>query len=314
MIYNQKAVVCSVGLFLDIVICNRGRFDKQRDKIIIIDNKKKYFIDIDEILKKKNKNTNANINSILTILNKFFLETKAKPRGFKVVIKNHIPQNYGLGSSASLIVGLLFGLNEFFKTNIDVDRMLKVATETESFFHTKSSGIDIKSVLFGGVLFFNQDGIIKLPKSIRRVFLIYTGKPVVSTKDVVEYVKHQNFSAKTWDDFGEITTKTTELIKQYKDFSNETRLNQELLEKIGVVAPDVKIFIKNISRYQIYGKICGAGTIGDNKNKSQENGVIGVFQQLTTKQFSFLAKECKKNSFKLNVVDVVESGLFMRYL
>ena len=163
---------------------------------------------------------------------------------------------------------------------------------------------------------FNQDGIIKLPKSIRRVFLIYTGKPAVSTKDVVEYVKNQNFSAKTWDDFGEITTKTAELIKQYKDFSNETRLNQELLEKTGVVSNKVKIFIKNISRYQIYGKTCGAGTIGNvgmvdkNSKENQNNGVIGVFQQLTTKQFKFLKKECKKNHFQLKTVDVVESGLF----
>lgn len=314
VIYNKKAVVCSVGIFLKIKIKKCGFFELKKNKIIVNDNKKLFYFDVEDFFTSKN-----NKGNVYEVLKKFFLETNVKPSCFKVIINNNIPQNYGLGSSASFIVGLLFGLNEFFKTNINVDRMLKFATETENIFHTKSSGIDIKTVLFGGVLFFNKDGVIKLPNAIKRVFLVSTGRAVFSTKDVVEYVRHCGVSNKTWEDFDKITTQTADLIKDYKDFSGTTKINQSLLENIGVVSPVVKNFITNLSRYKIYGKICGAGTIGDTgnyKNKNindlQNNGIVGVFHTLTVEQFGFLKRECKKNNFKLKTVNIVDSGLFLR--
>ncbi|GEM_PF-2473933 len=308
VVYNKKSVVCTIGMYLNITLKKCGFLESKKNKIIIIDNGKKLYFDVNGFFNSKN-----NKGDIFEILKSFFTETKTKPQSFKVVINNNIPQNYGLGSSASLVVGLLFGLNEFFKTNIDVDRMLKVATETENIFHKKSSGVDIKAVLLGGVLFFNQDWVIKLPKPTKRVFLINTGKPDFKTKDVVGFVKEQQNNKTTWDDFGVITERICKQIQLKKPFFEEIRKNQELLEKINVVSLEVKTFLKELLSQKIYGKICGAGTIGKDI-KTTKSGVVGIFHELTTKQFGFLKKACKKNKFTLKVVDIVDGGLFCKVL
>ena len=233
----------------------------------------------------------------LEIIRSFFLQANIKPKGLSISIKSKVPVNCGMGSSATIITGILFGLNEIFETNISRDDLIALATKLEDVCHGKSSGIDVVSVVNGGVLYFNNGKYEKIPHSFDEVWYINTGRPNFNTKDVVDMVsRNPNLTEDGWKEFD--NKKICDLIVK----------NQQMLQEIGIVSNGVNEFIRNLLNYDIYAKVCGAGTIAE-LDTSGKCGVVAVFHKLSKMQVKVLKKLCHQSSWKLKRATIANAGL-----
>ena len=246
----------------------------------------------------------------LEIIRRFFDFANLRPQGVNIVIKSKIPLNCGLGSSSAIISGILFGLNDIFEANISRDDLVLLATKLEDICHGKSSGIDIVSAVFGGVISFNSGEYEKIPHSFNEIWCVNTGRANFNTKDVVKMVATDGdrINDDMIDEFKKIADALKHNIINNKNIDKLIVKNQQLLDTLGVVPMKASGFIKKILNYGIYGKVCGAGTIA----KIDENGgcgVIAIFQKLSKLQIKLLKSLCKQNSWKLKKVNIANAGI-----
>ncbi len=299
VIYNSKAVVCAINIFLKIKI------KRLKEPVIIIeDGENNFNINLND-LSLKHKNSNV----ILEIVRRFFNELKLSLCGMKITIKNSIPIGCGLGSSSALVAGMVFGLNELFGNKKSVSDLIKIATSIEDIFHGKSSGVDIRTIVTGGVIYVNRNSIKKISHKIDEMWIINTGKPSFSTKNVVMDV-FNNFSSndKIWHEMGEITSDISKIIASKEKIWQNIAYNENYLERLGVVKNDVVRFIDSLKKKGIYCKVCGAGTISK-QEKNGGNGIVGIFQTLSKEQKKYLFTMCEKNNFSVKKINVLNVGL-----
>lgn len=245
----------------------------------------------------------------LEIIRRFFIQANIKPSGVNISIKSKIPVNCGMGSSAAIISGILFGLNYVFDANISRDKLIEMATSLEDVCHGKSSGIDVVTVFNGGVLYFNNGKIEKIPHSFDKIWYINTGRADFRTKDVVNMVKNGNNRGKIdWSEFDRLTSAIKNNIVNNIKIDELLVKNQQILQNIGVISNKVDNFVKDILKYDIYAKVCGAGTIAG-LDKSGNCGVIAIFQKLSKVQVRILKKFCSKYSWKLKNAAIVNAGI-----
>ena len=245
----------------------------------------------------------------LEVIRSFFLQANIKPSGVSISIKSKIPVNCGMGSSATIITGILFGLNEMFETNISRENLIALATKLEDICHGKSSGIDVASVVNGGVLYFNNGKYEKIPHSFDEVWYINTGRPNFNTKDVVNMVsKNPNLTEDSWKEFDKIAIAIKNNIVNNKKICDLIVKNQQMLQEIGIVSNSVNEFIRNLLNYDIYAKVCGAGTIAG-LDVSGKCGVIAIFLLFSKIQVKVLKKLCHQSSWKLKRATIANAGL-----
>lgn len=245
----------------------------------------------------------------LEVIRNFFLQANIKPSGVSVVIKSKIPVNCGMGSSATIISGILFGLNEVFNANISRDNLVALATKLEDICHGKSSGIDIISVVNGGVLYFNNGKYEKIPHSFDEVWYINTGRSDFRTKDVVENVGEKNEKQGIdWNNFDRLTGAIKNAIVNNDKINELIVKNQQMLLEIGVISKQANDFVRDLLNYDIYAKVCGAGTIA-NLDKSGKCGVIAIFQKLSKMQVKILKRFCRQYSWKLKQATIANAGI-----
>ena len=302
--FTKKAITCAIDIWINVKIAKT-----KSQNITIIEKKKKKTFALKDISRE-----HKNDNLIIEIIRTFCNHNKKSICGLKITINNKITISSGLGSSASLIVSMVYGLNELFHTKMSKEDLIDMCIELENICHGKSSGIDIITAICGGVNVFDGKKHNKIAHSIDDVWLIQTGKPHHSTKEVVEYVRKEFTStALVWQDFEKTTDMIIDCIKQQnmqKQLSTLIYQNEKLLEGIGVVNSNVSNFIKGLLTYNIYAKVCGAGTIG---KKDNHNGMIAIFQRLSKPQLQVLKKLCKKYKYKLKRTQIINSGIDVGY-
>ena len=300
VVFNKTAVVCAIDMYMLVKIKKI-----HSPKIIVKNNiSKSLVVNLQDFsIEKKNENV------VLEILRRFFDKTKSPMCGMKISIKTSIPVGEGFGSSAALINGIVFGLNELFETKKKTNDLIKMATNIENLFHGNSSGIDISAIALGGVIYANYDDATKISHQLDEIWLVNTGRPSFSTKNVVHYV-YDNFADKTklWKEFEKVTTDISEILQSKEKLNQKIAHNENLLEKIGIVLPQTKLFIDELKKNNIYAKVCGAGTIAKNEIHGS-NGVVGIFQSLTSEQIAALKKLCKKNRFACIKCHIANAGV-----
>lgn len=301
VIYNSKAVTCAVNIFLNIEI-------KKITKSVIIINDGK---DCRKVYLKDLSIEHKNSDVILEIIRRFFDKAKLPLCGMKITIKNSIPIGCGLGSSSSLVAGIVFGMNELFGGKKSVSELINAATSIENIFHGKSSGVDIQTVVKGGVLYVNHNSVNKIAHQIDEIWIVNTGCPSFSTKNVVMNV-FDNFAShdELWREMGEITSDIAEIMLSKEKVFKKIAHNESCLEKIGIVKSNVKKFIDDLKSNGIYGKVCGAGTIAK-REKNGGNGIVGIFQKLSKEQEKYLFLMCKKNKFSVKKIYISNAGLII---
>ena len=135
-----------------------------------------YFEEIDEgiIIENKEKEYLNEDNMVYQSMLYFFEKVKPSiiPKGIKIKIVDEIPICRGLGSSATCIVAGLMGANYLSKSNLNKEKILKLATEIEG--HPDN----VAPAIYGNMIvsFMENEKIyhdtIKVPKHLRFCALI----------------------------------------------------------------------------------------------------------------------------------------------
>lgn len=214
---------------------------------------------------------------VLTDLAKYRLDKVVKKlsENFSFSIKSDIPSGSGLGSSAALSVAISAAVTKITGQKWDPEKINEIAYQMEKKHHGNPSGGDNTISTYGGLLWYRKEAEgLKLFKSITpkkrlpKLFLLDTGSPSESTKDMVELVatsrqKNQKRMDKIMIQIELITKKFLHyLLNEKRAMLSELIVeNQRLLEELGVVSSSTKALIRKIEKIGGAAKITGAGGV-----------------------------------------------------
>lgn len=216
-------------------------------------------------------------------------------------IGSNVPIGSGMGSSAAYAVAT----SAFKLQKIELEKINDMAYRMEKRLHGNPSGVDNNVVTYGGLLWYRKENenfrtmrqIInktKLPK----LYLYNSGKPVETTREMVEYVAGIRRSRKMYVDgiFKRMEDVSREflgfLIGSGHDFGKLMQENEELLEKLGVVSKSTMETVRQIEKSGGYAKISGAG------GRKGGSGMVLIYHPNSGKLKSFAIKN------KLTIVPV----------
>ncbi len=188
---------------------------------------------------------------------------------FTLKIKSDIPQNCGLGSSASVAASVISALSQFLSRPLTRRQLNHLVFTSEHFSHHSPSGADNSAVVYGGLLGFQpHHPLRRLPPLTAKLplLLINSGISSESTASMVDFVadRLRRYPLKTKQllhSLGNLTSKFTTSF-QYTDFSLLPQMihqNHLLLTKLGIVSPSTQKLIKQINSLGGVAKVCGAG-------------------------------------------------------
>ena len=216
---------------------------------------------------------------------------------YSIKISSQIPIGSGLGSSAALSAGFAAALLSFLKIPWDSKTIFDTAYAGEKFFHGNPSGGDLAIVIEGGLLWFRKDfeflktfSILpfKPRKNIKQFVLLNSGKPIESTKEMIEKVAE--FKSSSSKAVGNLFNSQEELTKQMaialRDGSQDSlmeciRLGERNLEKLGVVGEKAQALIRMIEKLGGVAKITGGGGI------KEGSGMLLVYHKDIKKTLSY---------------------------
>lgn len=242
-----------------------------------------------------------------SIIKTFTAKYKCKIADIGLEINSNIPVGAGLGSSAALAVTLVGALIAYFGKPWNVTEINELAYQAEKFKHKNASGSDPTVVAHGGLLWYRKELDFlktfwllpfKIPQSFKPFILINTGRSE-STGEMVEKVgqlKKQN-ERKFILLITQIEEVTRALVNAVHD-EKETemrqliKLNEQLLEDMGVVSEKVKQLIRKIEKIGGAAKISGAGGL------KTGSGIVLVSSD-KPKQITQIAKKYNFPSFQV---------------
>ncbi|MDH7476115.1 MAG: hypothetical protein QHH09_01430 [Microgenomates group bacterium] len=226
----------------------------------------------------KKQNSDETILTISKLIKNYLKEQKIKfsDQNFNYQIVSDIPVSRGLGSSAALSVAAaacfltLYCHQKFSRRLIDV-----LAYQIEKFFHKNPSGVDNCVSFHGGLIYYRKEFEFlknftklkaKIPKEIEnKLYLIDTGKPEESTKEMIQKVKtlFKNKKKQLTEILSQIEENTKNIVKalilkNHQLLIDNLWQNEINLEKLGVVSSKTKKLLVKLHPYG-RGKITGAG-------------------------------------------------------
>jgi mevalonate kinase len=227
----------------------------------------------------------------------------------KVKITSEIPIGAGMGSSAAFAVATsAVKLGE-----LNLEKINELAYKIEKKRHGNPSGTDNTVCTYGGFLWYRKEnenfktfkGIIPKRK-FPEVYLLNTGKPVETTKEMVEYVADRYRDRKLY--FDTVLRDMETVTKQFLEFLvGDVNLefdvlikeNESLLEKLGVVSASTKQIIRKVEKMGGAAKISGAG------GRKDKSGIVMIYHKDLEKLLAF----AKNSSLDLFSVKMGEEGV-----
>jgi mevalonate kinase len=225
-----------------------------------------------------NNESNQYLQDIIHIvLTYFHIQDEQK---FSLSVSSDIPAGYHLGSSAAVAVATVGALTYFLKKVWNPTVINQLAYEAEKIQHGNPSGGDNTASTLGGLLWYRREfeylkSMWQLPfgvhTDVNHFFLINTGKPEESTKEMVALVAtnvtrerdkmEQLFSANEKQ-----TKRITEALKMgdQRMLIDAMQQGERTLEGMGVVSRKVIPLIRKIEGMGGAAKILGGG--GRKKN------------------------------------------------
>ena len=205
------------------------------------------------------------------------LENRPLPP-LRLRVSSGLPVGSGFGSSAAIAVALIGGVLTRLEGRADPELVDALALEVERRQHGLPSGVDHKTVLFGGVIQATRrlDGELQIARLERRsprleTLAVYqTGEPAETTGEVVAEVRRRRdenpgevdalldrmgVAVEVFRDelesAGEPTSRFVDQIVEY----------QRCLEELGVVPRPVRETIRRVEACGGAAKISGAGAL-----------------------------------------------------
>lgn len=203
------------------------------------------------------------------IKNKFNLK---KIPLYKLDIDSQIPIGSGLGSSAAISAAYIAALLTLLKIAWDKPLVNELTYEAEKVFHGNPSGGDNTTVVYGGLIRYKRSlppfnpRLFKIHKDINNFYLIDSGRPIESTKEMVDKVRSGFHKSKS--KFQKIFNDQEQLVKDLavalknsdeKCLIEIIRQGQRNLQKIGVSGKKAQRIIKSVEELGGAAKIMGGG-------------------------------------------------------
>lgn len=174
-------------------------------------------------------------------------------------IESDLPAGVGLGFSAAASAAIIAAALSYFKVKWDLNLINNLTYEAEKVFHGNPSGGDNTTVVHGGLILFQKEAFSPVASKIKSFILINSGKPVESTKEMIEIAKAKIHLI--LDDQEKLVRELLSVLKT----GNETEMiriikaGEKNLESIGVVSSFAKSIIRKIEKSGGAAKISGAG-------------------------------------------------------
>ena len=232
------------------------------------------------VVRGKNKLPKGKLVKKAVDIMKNYLGTRF-PTDFNLQISSDIPSGAGMGSSAALGVGIVTAFLCAATGNSQLDHRLinELAYKVDKFQHGNPSGVDTSTVTFGGFVWYRKEFEFlkslfkfqfKIANSLQHFYLINTGKPKESTKEMI--VK---FKPNSLDEFEQVTKQITQAIHDEDEQSlmKGIKENERLLEKAGMVSKSTASIIRAIEASGGVAKISGAGGFKD------KSGMILIYHK-----------------------------------
>ncbi|MDP2632860.1 MAG: hypothetical protein Q8P25_04050 [Candidatus Curtissbacteria bacterium] len=191
---------------------------------------------------------------------------------YSLKIVSNIPTGSGLGSSAALCASLSQALLKMQNIKASQDEIFQIALEGERVFHGFPSGSDLLTVIQGKILWYRKENpelIISIPLDIKisrklGLFLIHSGTPKETTKQMVEFVLKSvpNKKFKQFCNSQEELTKTMFNVLKSADQDEFTRIIKAAhknLATLGVISKSALEIVRQIEQIGGAAKITGAG-------------------------------------------------------
>lgn len=228
-------------------------------------------------------------------------------------IESSIPIGCGMGSSAAFAVATSAARTFLKNKKLDLDEINKMAYKMEKKRHGNPSGVDNTISTYGGLLWFRKESeslklfsSIKVKRTLPKIYLVDTGRPLESTKEMVAKVGrlYKKDPLNTEIVFRKIERVTRSFLKYLLgegaiNFQELIKENESLLEKLGVVSDSTVKLIKGIEKVGGAAKISGAGGWKD------KSGILLLYHKNPEKLHIF----AKKNNLNLFEVKLGEGGV-----
>ena len=213
-----------------------------------------------------------------------------------------LPLQSGMGSSASLAAAGYRALAQATHTSLNDDQLFELVQESERAVHGNPSGVDAAAVVYQGVFVFcKEDGKIQRRQllcpnaSLLKFFLIQSGKPTETTKEMVSDVAERWRESELMKSVvNELGSTTQSIISALEEGNREALLslmknNEQLLEALGVVSESAQKLIRELEEMGAAAKVTGAG------GRVRGSGMIIVFHEDQSQFDTF----CRDNNVQL---------------
>ncbi len=198
--------------------------------------------------------------------------------GLSMRVTSQLPIGSGFGSSAAIAVAIIGAIQGLVRGRIDRPGVDRLALEVERRQHGLPSGVDHKTVLYGGVVLAERQetGALEVhaieagSRILSRLEVLQTGQPAETTGEVVAAVRRRR------DDEGPLFDERLDRMGHLAEaFARELtdpndrgeRITQLIrgfeasLEELGVVPASVRESIRKVEAAGGAAKISGAGAL-----------------------------------------------------
>lgn len=184
----------------------------------------------------------------------------------KLRVESELPIGSGFGSSAALGAAVLDALGKYLGKQVSKDELYKLTLKCEKVAHGNPSGVDSAAVVYGGLIYFQREKVIERFKANKAntFFVINSGEPVESTKDMVAMVgrrmkREPEFVNKILRQIGQASLDLREALENGGDLEDLINWNGELLEELGVVGKRASLMSREMRVLGFGVKVTGAG-------------------------------------------------------
>ena len=206
---------------------------------------------------------------------------------FSFKIDSKVPIGSGMGSSAALAVSMAAASLILSGKDLDLEKINDLAYEIEKKQHGNPSGGDNTVVCYGGFVWYRKEtenlkvfSRIKPKKTFSDFFVVNSGQPEESTREMVYWVKekYEKHAKKVKGIFNQMESCTKNFLKYVLNEKTDSlkdiiSYNQRLLEELGVVSEQTKDLVSQLEKNGASVKVSGAG------GRAKGSGILLVYQK-----------------------------------
>jgi len=195
-------------------------------------------------------------------------QTHGLPDGLRAETHSGFSDELGLGSSAAVTIAAAAALSGLLELELSRAELFALAYEAVRAVQGVGSGFDLAASLYGGTLYFRLPGpeVVRLDADPPRLVVGYTGTKA-DTVSLVRRVgqrreQEPGLIEEIFDGMAALVEEGRQalLTRDWQRFGRAMRLNQSLLDALGVSTPKLAQLVRVAEEAGSYGaKLSGAG-------------------------------------------------------